>query len=78
MLSGPSAFVILVKAKVEVSKPLDLLFTIVLSSLWGNDTLEHDASILVKFISPVIEFHAREVYQVFWLGKPGDSLCFGG
>jgi hypothetical protein len=78
MFRGPSALVVLVEAKVEVSKPLDLFLTIVLSSFGRNNTLKHDASVFMKLISPVIKFHTREIHQVFRLSEPGDGLGFGG
>jgi hypothetical protein len=81
MLVLPSALILFVETQIEVLQPLDLLVCVILGPLRTNHILDQDASISMKFVSPVAVSLASENLQVFRLKlrcASHDSGCCGG
>lgn len=75
MLCGPGALIVLIKAKLEVLQPFNLLIGIVFRTLRADYILQDNTAIAVEFITPITVCTAAEVNQV--LDGKGLMGCFG-
>lgn len=66
VLSSPSTLIFLIEPELKLLKPFDLLFAVVCCSIGTYDSLDDDAAVLMKLISPV-PIHLR--------GKINEIVC---